>query len=169
MNAYPLGPLLAVRTFREDAAKREAQSRKRARELARQALAGCQQEHGAYAVWRVAEEKALFDRIQNREVPLSEVEDFKQNVLALRSREQELLEAVWNAEKELDAAKIAEDAAKRAYQQTSREKLKITEHRKIWSAEDVKLKERASEAELEEFQGRGKIASKAGTRAGEEG
>ena len=154
MNAYPLQPLLSIRAFREDAAKREAEFRRSATERAGQALAECRQEHETYAAWRPTEEKALFGRIQNREIPLSTVESFKQNVLILRAREQELLEAICHAEKELEAAKIAEDAASAACRQTSREKLKIMEHCEIWSAEDVVRRERASEAELEEFQGR---------------
>ena len=167
MNAYPLRPLLAIRTFREDAAKREAESRRKATEFVRLALAECRQAHETYAVWRIAEEKAMFSRIQNKEIPLSEVENFKQNVLILRAREQELLEAILCAEKELETAKTAEAAAKTACQRAIRDKLKIMEHQKIWSvAEDIR-QERASEAELEEFQGRGKTVAKTCAGAGD--
>ena len=167
MNAYPLQPLLSIRAFREDAAKREAESRRSATERAGQALEACRQEHEAYAAWRPAEEKTLFDRIQNKEIPLSDVESFKQNVLILRAREQELLEAIRHAEKELEAAKNAEDLARAACLQASREKLKIMEHNKIWSAEDMARREQASEAELEEFQGGVKSFGTDGAAAGD--
>ena len=154
MKGYPLARLLTIRSWREEEAKREVEARREAVRQAEKFLGEKRQERDDYAAWRPGEERALFARIQNRQVPLTEVDDFKQSVLALRARETELDEAVALAEKALAAAQEAVEEAREAALRAAREKMKITEHGRLWSLSENQRLERLAEAELEEFSGR---------------
>jgi flagellar biosynthesis chaperone FliJ len=154
MTGYPLAKLLAIRSWREEAAQRELEARREAVRQAETILGETRRERDDYAARRPAEERALFARIRNRPVPLAEVDDFKLRILALRARESELDEAVVRAEKSLAAAEEAlEEARARAFR-AARERLKITEHGRLWGLAENQRLERLDEAELEDFPNR---------------
>ena len=63
-------------------------------------------------------------------------------------------EAAAIAEKILAAAEEAREKARTRAIRAAREKLKITEHGRLWSLSEAQRLERLTEAELEEFPGR---------------
>ena len=154
MKGYPLARLLTIRSWREEEAKREVEARREAVRQAEKIFLEKRRERDDYAAWRPGEERALFARIRNRKVSLTEVDDFKHSVLALRARETELDEAVALAEKTLAAAQEAVEEARGAALRAARERMKITEHGRLWALGENQRLERLAEAELEEFSGR---------------
>lgn len=151
MAKYPLGPLLAARLFREDAAAREARLARQRVEEAKAAAEAARQKWLEYQKWRPGEEARLFEAMRGKLMPLSGLDGHRDDIQALRNQELRLEELFREAEKAVAAAEQAAEAARLRHAGAVRDRRKIEEHREIWLKAERKRQEAAEEAELEDF------------------
>ena len=149
--AYPLQPLLSVRSFREDNAKAAVSAAEAAVRQAEEELTHRQAELERYRQWLPEEKERRYDAIMGKEMTMTDLEQFKAGLSLLDDglliREDAVQEAENIVEKrksELRAAQVALTAARK-------EKIKIETHKDIWAQAAAKEAEQAADRELEEF------------------
>lgn len=150
-SGYPLRALLAVRHYREEAAKNALRAAERRAAEAREEVKRRQAELERYRVWRPEEEERRYAAIMGKALTLDEVAAFRASLGALAEGEQERVRAVAEAEKL--AAQKDQDvvAGRQAVTLARREAAKIETHRDLWLAEARKEAERREDLEMEEF------------------
>lgn len=151
MSPYALADLLRVREFRENAASREVAAARHRLEAAKNLVQQRIRELDEYRVWRVKEEEARFERIRNKKVRMQALDDLKQEILALRSRELLFEKAITDAKMEEQKTAEQLQEARTAYRRATGEKRKIEEHRAIWVEEQQKEEQRLQDKEMEDF------------------
>jgi type III secretion protein O len=156
MAKYPLGSLLTVREFREQAASNEVNACKARVREAQELVEKRKQELRDYIQWRVEEEKRLFAEIKNREIAYRGLEDHQQDIQQLRGREAQYHESIHQAEAAVEQAKKNLTAAQERHRIACQEKRKIEEHREIWKEEQKKIAALEEDKEMEEFTGKAK-------------
>lgn len=149
--AYPLQPLLNVRSFREtnaQAAVSAAESRVREAEAV---VAEREAELARYREWWPQEVERRYAAIMGESMSLTDLDKFKAGLAALADGEYAREAAVQEAEKVVDERKAELQAARDALLAARKDKMKIDAHKDIWSQAEAKEAERAADIELEDF------------------
>lgn len=150
-SAYPLRALLAVRHYREDAAKNALRAAERRAAEAGEELKRRQAELDRYRAWRPEEENRRYAAIMGKAMSLEEVAAFRASLGALAEGEQERVRAAAEAEKLVAQQDRDVAAGRRAVATARREAAKIEAHQDLWLAEARKEAERREDLELEAF------------------
>lgn len=149
--AYLLQDLVRVRELREDRASKEVTRARNQVEEAKRILREREETLKAYKAWRVEEEDRLIQTIMLKKVKLGEITDLRLEILALREKELEHIDAVKQAEGDLDKALEQLEKARMAHIKATQELEKLIEHRETWDEEMRSEFERAEDLEMEEF------------------
>lgn len=148
---YPLGPLLVVRHFREEATQRAVRAAEMALKDAEAKVREREEALARYRAWRPEEEERRYQAILGKAMTLGQIDEFKAGLTALRNEElrheQNVAEAQNEQKKKTDELAQARGAAAKAQRETA----KIAAHKDIWMAEYKKEAERQEEKELEDF------------------
>lgn len=150
-NRYPLARLLLARRFRENEAAREAVRAEQALEDARERLRLALEELKRYREWRPKEEERLFAKIRGQWLSTAGLDDYREEVGALRLGELDREEACRAAEREAEKAKEEAEAAHKRHAEAAKNVMKLEEHRRRWQSAEDKAREAREEVELEEF------------------
>lgn len=105
----------------------------------------------AYKAWRLKEEDRMIQSIMLRKVRLGDITDLRLEIMALRETEFKHMDAVKQAEGELDRALEVLNQARLAHVKATQELEKLVEHRETWREEAKKESERLEDLEMEEF------------------
>lgn len=152
MVKYPLADLLSARLFREEAAERLVIRAAAELEQAEAAALEARRLLEEYRAWRPGEEKRLFDEeVKLRIISLGDLDSHQEDIQKLRVAELKKEEAAVAAEKQVALAHEALVQARKGLETAVRERRKIDEHRDRWLKEEAVKRDRAEEAELEDF------------------
>lgn len=151
MARYPLGPLLSVRQYREDAAQNLLRQAERLAREAETALQEREKELERYRLWRVEEEDRRYGAIMGQLLSLDDLEEFKAGLGRLRDAELRREEDVAKADQALAKARQAVTDAKSGLSKARRDTARILAHKNIWNEMARLEAERKEDLESEEF------------------
>ena len=149
--AYPLAPLMAVRLFREDAARRAVRAAEHAVAAAKAVVAQTQEELERYRRWRPEEENRRYAAILHQALSAAELDTFKAGLVALSVAEQQREQAVLAAEETLAQRRRDLDRCKGQMAQARRDSARLETHRDIWNGMQRREEARKEDLELEDF------------------
>ncbi len=152
--AYILQPLLAIREMREDRASGELTAARQAVSVAETAVADRKHELEKYEETKEDRRNRIYDTIMGRPVSRDQIDLAQEGVARIDEEGAIRLDNLHQAESELKKRQSAAEAAHEAFVAASKERMKISEHRGIWLAEEAKEQEARAEGELEDFTGR---------------
>jgi len=152
--AYVLQPLLKIRLMREDRASGELTAARQAREAAESVLRARQNDLDAYKETCEERRDRIYAAIIGQTVTMDRINLASEGVA--RIDEEGVLKAdnVKRAESDLKQREMLEHEARLRFNQATKERMKIDEHRAIWLAADAAEQEFRAEGELEDFVGR---------------
>jgi type III secretion protein O len=148
---YPLQDLLRVRVFREDNAQSELTAQRKKVVEAEQLVEQCKTEVVEFHAWRLKREDELYEEIIRQQVQRNDLDDLRAKIEGLRAEELAYEQKVLDAETALKSAREKLVKAHAAWQQATRDREKISEHREQWMQEEAKESENNAEKELEDF------------------
>jgi hypothetical protein len=151
MAAYLLQDLVFVREHREEKAGKAVSMARRVVVEAEQLVARREKELEDFKVWRAAEETRLMDSIMLKPVKLGDISDMRLEIAGMREKELDYMDLLRKAEGDLDKAREALEAARRAHIKATQELEKLVEHRQLWQREQALEEERQADLELEDF------------------
>ncbi len=151
MARYPLGPLLSVRQYREDAAQNLLRQAERGAREAEATLREREKELERYRLWRIEEENRRYEAIMGQLMSLDDLEEFKAGLGRLRDEELMREENVSTAKLALDKARQAVTDAKSGLNRARRDTARILAHKDIWTEMARREAERKEDLESEEF------------------
>lgn len=151
---YPLQSMLKIRVMREDRAGTALTSARRARKLAADELETRRRERAEYQATKEERRDRIFAQVMGRPVGLDALDDVRTAVTRIDEEGVLLERAEQEAEDVLKQKVHAAESARVVFVGASRNRMKIDEHRKIWTAEMRIEEERAADAEMEEFTGK---------------
>jgi type III secretion protein O len=149
--AYPLAGLLRIRDFRLDAAQ---QAQRAAEAEVQRAIAEREEkarELERYKTWRAEEIERRYAGILMHEMTMEDLDKFKAGLAQLAEGEIAREGAILEADKHIEEARLALEAARRAYVHANQEREKILYHRGEWQKTEAKEAARAEDLEMEEF------------------
>ena len=157
--AYALQELLRIRVMREDRASAELSAARQEVRRAEQQLVERKDELRAYEETKEERRDRIYEAVLGHAVSREEIDKVIEGVA--RIDEEGALKADNVA---LAAAKVKEkerlsEEAKAHFVQASKERMKISEHREIWLAAELKEQEARQEIELEDFTGKKNVES----------
>ncbi len=151
---YALEQLLIIRGRREDRARGELQTARQAVSQAETALRDQQEALRQYEETKEERRDRIFAAILGRAITMDDLELAREGVA--RIDEEGILKAnnVACAEEEVAQRKKEAEAAKTAYIASSKERMKISEHKEDWKRIQLKEEEFRQDVELEDFTGK---------------
>lgn len=150
---YPLAPLLRIRELRErEAASRLATVRQEV-EQAQRDLEQARQDLEDYVRWRLEKETELYAEITGAMLSVRELENFRQNLTALREKDHEYQTRIHEAREHLEQMNRNLEQQRQAHSKALAGKRKIEEHSDIWCKQAAALALAKEENELEELGG----------------
>ena len=155
---YPLQSMLRIRTMREDRAGSALTAARQARTLAEAELERRHQDRERYLETCEERRDRVFDQVMGIAVPMDQLDRVRAAVAKIDEEGVALQRAELDAEDALEARTREADAARRTFALASRNRMKIDEHKNIWTEEVRIEEERAADAEMEEFTGKTKEA-----------
>jgi hypothetical protein len=158
--AYALQSMLRIRAMREDRAATELTAARREVARARETLDRRRSDLAEYEATKEQRRDRIFEAMLGRAVTMDDLDLAREGVA--RIDEEGILKAdnVVQAEAELKKCRDNAEVSRLAFVSASKNRMKITEHRSIWEAEEAEAMERRQEAELEDFTGK-KVADDA--------
>jgi hypothetical protein len=152
--AYALQSLLRIRQMREDRAASELTVARREVANAQRTLEARQADLAAYEATKEARRNRIFDAIVGRAVSMDDLDLVREGIA--RIDEEGVLKAdnVVQARAELKKRTDAAEQTRMAFVVASKNRMKITEHRVIWTQAENEASEHRQEAELEDFTGK---------------
>lgn len=144
--------------MREDRAQTELSA---ARLATRQAEAVLERKRAARERFDAEKERrrdALYAGVIGRVVSRQDVDLVREAVARIDEQSQLLAADERSAAAEVETKKGEEEVRHAAFTAAAKEKAKIAEHRRMWEAEDRKMREALADAEMEEFTGRKLVA-----------
>lgn len=151
---YILQPLLKIRLMREDRASGELTAARQAREAAEEVLKARRQDLARYEETREERRNRIYDAIIGQTVSRDRLDLAAEGVARIDEEGALKADNVKRAEADVRTRAEQESAARRAYNEATKERMKIDEHRSVWLAEEAAEQEQRSEGELEDFVGR---------------
>lgn len=149
--AYVLGELLKIRLMREQWAKDALIKAQNILEAAIRKVEEKKKELEDFRVWRVDEEKRLYDEVMRKHVKRIDIDALKLKLADLEKKELEHIQAIDDAKEERERAKEGVEAARVAYNLAVVGVQKLEEHKSGWMAEWTKEQEAIVEKEMEDF------------------
>ena len=145
--AYALQSMLRIRAMREDRAATELTAARREVSRAQERLSQRKRDLEEYEATKEARRDRIYEAVVGRAVSMEDLDLAREGVA--RIDEEGILKAdnVVQAEADLQTSR-------QAFVSASKNRMKITEHRSIWEAEEAAEAERRSEMELEDFTGK---------------
>ena len=140
--------------MREDRAATELTAARREVARAREALDRRRTDLAEYEATKEQRRDRIYEAMMGRAVSMDDLDLAREGVA--RIDEEGILKAdnVVQAEAELKKRQDNAEAFRKAFVTASKNRMKITEHRSIWEAEEAEATERRQEAELEDFTGK---------------
>ena len=153
---YPLQSMLRIRTMREDRAGSALTAARQARTLAEAELGRRREERARYLETSEERRDEVYLQVMGIPVTMDQLDCVRDAVAKIDEEGVVLQRAEQDAEDALEARTREADAARRTFVLASRNRMKIDEHRNIWTEEVRIEEERAADAEMEEFTGKAK-------------
>ena len=152
--AYALQSMLRIRTMREDRAATELTAARREVLRAQERLSQRKSDLAEYEATKESRRDRIVKAVIGRAVSMEDLDLAREGVA--RIDEEGILKAdnVVQAEAELQKCRDSAETFRRAFVSASKNRMKITEHRAIWEAEEQAEAEYRSEMELEDFTGK---------------
>lgn len=152
--AYVLQNLLRIRQMREDRAANELTAARREVVSAQRVLEERRADLAAYEETKEARRSRIFDAIVGRAISMDDLDLVREGIA--RIDEEGVLKAdnVVQAQSELKKRTEAAEKTRVAFVTASKNRMKITEHRVIWTQAECEALEHRQEAELEDFTGK---------------
>ena len=152
--AYALQSMLRIRAMREDRAATELTAARREVTRAQERLVQRKNDLKEYEATKDARRDRIFEAVIGRAVSMEDLDLAREGVA--RIDEEGILKAdnVVQAEADLQKCRNNAETSRQAFVSASKNRMKITEHRSIWEAEEAAEAERRSEMELEDFTGK---------------
>ena len=152
--AYALQSMLRIRAMREDRAATELTAARREVTRAQERLSQRKRDLEEYEATKEARRDRIFESVVGRAVSMEALDLAREGVA--RIDEEGILKAdnVVQAEADLQKCKDNAETSRQAFVSASKNRMKITEHRSIWEAEEAAVAEYRSEMELEDFTGK---------------
>ena len=149
--SYVLQPLLRIRTMREDRASGELSAARRELAAAEAALDARRRDLAVYEETREERRDRIYEAIMGHAVSREQIDLANEGVA--RIDEEGVLKAdnVARAEEERKKREEATVVAKLNLSLAMKNRMKIDEHKGIWSAADAAEQEHRAEGELEDF------------------
>ncbi len=151
---YALEQLLTIRGRREDRARGELQTARQAVSQAETALRNQQEALHQYEITKEERRDRIFAAILGRPISMDDLERAREGVA--RIDEEGILKAnnVVRAEEEVEQRKKEVETAKTAYIASSKDRMKISEHKEDWKRVQLQEEEFRQDIELEDFTGK---------------
>ncbi len=151
---YALEQLLTIRGRREDRARGELQTARQAVSQAETALRDQQEALRQYEETKEERRDRIFAAILGRAISMDDLERAREGVA--RIDEEGILKAnnVVRAEEEVEQRKKEVETAKTAYIASSKDRMKISEHKEDWKRVQLQEEEFRQDIELEDFTGK---------------
>lgn len=152
--AYALQSMLRIRVMREDRAATELTAARREVSRAQERLSQRKRDLEEYEATKEARRDRIYEAVIGRAVSMEDLDLAREGVA--RIDEEGILKAdnVVQAEADLQKCRNNAETSRQAFVSASKNRMKITEHRSIWEAEEAAEAERRSEMELEDFTGK---------------
>ena len=152
--AYALQSMLRIRAMREDRAATELTAARREVSRAQERLSQRKRDLEEYEATKEARRDRIYEAVVGRAVSMEDLDLAREGVA--RIDEEGILKAdnVVQAEADLQKCRNNAETSRQAFVSASKNRMKITEHRSIWEAEEAAEAERRSEMELEDFTGK---------------
>ena len=152
--AYALQSMLRIRAMREDRAAIELTAARREVSRAQERLSQRKRDLEEYEATKEARRDRIYEAVIGRAVSMEDLDLAREGVA--RIDEEGILKAdnVVQAEADLQKCRNNAETSRQAFVSASKNRMKITEHRSIWEAEEAAEAERRSEMELEDFTGK---------------
>ena len=152
--AYALQSMLRIRAMREDRAATELTAARREVSRAQERLSQRKRDLEEYEATKEARRDRIYEAVIGRAVSMEDLDLAREGVA--RIDEEGILKAdnVVQAEVDLQKCRNNAETSRQAFVSASKNRMKITEHRSIWEAEEAAEAERRSEMELEDFTGK---------------
>jgi hypothetical protein len=140
--------------MREDRAATELTAARREVSRAQERLSQRKRDLEEYEATKEARRDRIYEAVIGRAVSMEDLDLAREGVA--RIDEEGLLKAdnVVQAEADLQKCRNNAETSRQAFVSASKNRMKITEHRSIWEAEEAAEAERRSEMELEDFTGK---------------
>ncbi len=148
---YILADVLTVRERRETMRLNELAKSK---ETVRQAQAQRNRKAEAlreYQAWRPRQEQHLFDRLKTQSASVRDLIHYTHELRKLRKDQAAIAQAADQASHRLASARSDMETARRHYFQAHRKKVKIAEHKDIWTEQEQRRRQRQADNEMEEM------------------
>ena len=152
--AYALQSMLRIRAMREDRAATELTAARREVSRAQERLSQRKRDLEEYEATKETRRDRIYEAVIGRAVSMEDLDLAREGVA--RIDEEGILKAdnVVQAEADLQKCRNNAETSRQAFVSASKNRMKITEHRSIWEAEEAAEAERRSEMELEDFTGK---------------
>lgn len=152
--AYALQSMLRIRVMREDRAATELTAARREVSRAQERLSQRKRDLEEYEATKEARRDRIYEAVIGRAVSMEDLDLAREGVA--RIDEEGILKAdnVVQAEADLQKCRNNAETSRQAFVSASKNRMKITEHRSIWEAEEAAEAEHRSEMELEDFTGK---------------
>jgi hypothetical protein len=151
---YAFQSILRIRSVREDRAAAELTTARRAVSQAQERLVQRKNDLAEYEATRETRRDRIFEAVLGRAVSMDDLDRAREGVA--RIDEEGILKAdnVAQAEAELLKCKENAESSRLTFVSATKNRMKISEHRAIWEAEESAAAEYCSEMELEDFTGK---------------
>ena len=152
--AYALQSMLRIRTMREDRASADlAAARQKVRQAA-QVLEERKEELRVFEATKEERRDRIYEAVMGQSLTREELDRVLEGVA--RIDEEGVLKAdnVTMAAGDLKEKEAQAEKAREGFVKASKERMKITEHKAMWLADEAKEQEHRQEVELEDFTGK---------------
>ena len=152
--AYALQSMLRIRTMREDRASADLAAARQKVHQAEQTLEERKAELQEFEATKEERRDRIYEAVMGQTLTREELDRVFEGVA--RIDEEGVLKAdnVTMAASELKTREDEAEKAREGFVKASKERMKITEHKAIWLAEEAKEQEHRQEVELEDFTGK---------------
>lgn len=149
--AYVLQPLLRIRAMREDRATGELVAARRQVQKAEEFLEARRRDLAAYEETKEDRRDRIYNAIIGHVVAREKIDLAAEGVARIDEEGALKADNVKRAELEVVRRKEAESVARANMTQAVKNRMKIDEHRSVWSAANAAEQEHRAEGELEDF------------------
>jgi len=152
--AYVLQPLLKIRVMREDRASGELTAARRAVAAAQDALAARQKELDAFNETKEERRDRIYNAIMGQAVSRDRIDLAQEGVARIDEEGALKADNVAQAKNDLKKREEAAEVARANFVLATKNRMKIDEHKAVWTAAEAKEQEFRAEIELEDFIGK---------------
>ena len=152
--AYALQSMLRIRTMREDRAATELTAARRDVVRAQDVLERRRNELAEFEATKDSRRDRIFEAVLGRAVSMEDLDLAREGIARIDEEGALKADNVVQAGAELQKCIDKAEVSRVAFVSASKNRMKITEHRAIWEAEEMAAAEFRQESELEDFTGK---------------